>query len=48
MRALTAALLTAAIAATGIVAVLAVAARGQDTGRSPRPGHPTEPPGGSA
>lgn len=40
MRALTAALLTAAIAATGIVAVLAVAARGQDTGRSPAPDTP--------
>ncbi|MBO3678461.1 hypothetical protein [Streptomyces sp. NEAU-YJ-81] len=37
MRPLTAALLTAAIAATGIVAALAVAARGQDTGDPPAP-----------
>nr|WSZ11995.1 hypothetical protein OH837_00885 [Streptomyces canus] len=41
MRPLTAALLTAAIAATGIVAALAVAARGQDTGDPP----PRTPPG---
>ncbi|AEM84989.1 hypothetical protein [Streptomyces violaceusniger] len=40
MRPLTAALLTAAIAATGIVAALAVAARGQDTGDPPAPDTP--------
>ncbi|MER8157789.1 hypothetical protein [Streptomyces sp. NPDC094472] len=40
MRPLTAALLTAAIAATGIVAALAVTARGQDTGDPPAPDTP--------
>ncbi|MEV6133742.1 hypothetical protein AB0M05_44245 [Streptomyces violaceusniger] len=40
MRPLTAALLTAAIAATGTVAALAVAARGQDTGDPPVPDTP--------
>lgn len=40
MRPLTAALLTAAIAASGIVAALAVAARGQNTGDPPAPDTP--------
>ncbi|ASQ92694.1 hypothetical protein [Streptomyces sp. 11-1-2] len=44
MRPLTAALLTAAIAATGIVAALAVTARGQDTGDPPVPDTPRSAP----
>ncbi|MFE2443380.1 hypothetical protein ACFXDF_15215 [Streptomyces sp. NPDC059426] len=44
MRPLSAALLTAAIAATGIVAALAVAARGQDTGDPPAPDTPRTAP----
>ncbi len=44
MRPLSAALLTAAIAATGIVAALAVAARGQDTGDPPTPDTPRTAP----
>ncbi|AJZ84556.1 MULTISPECIES: hypothetical protein [Streptomyces] len=40
MRPLTAALLTAAIAATGIVAALAVTARGQDAVDPPAPDTP--------
>ncbi|AQW47615.1 hypothetical protein [Streptomyces violaceusniger] len=44
MRPLTAALLTAAIAATGIVAALAVTARGQDTGDPPAPDTPRSAP----
>ncbi|MFD5387256.1 hypothetical protein ACFWMG_20360 [Streptomyces sp. NPDC127074] len=44
MRPLSAALLTAAIAATGIVAALAVAARGQDTGDPSAPDTPRTAP----
>ncbi|MFE5161441.1 hypothetical protein ACFRNT_23625 [Streptomyces sp. NPDC056697] len=44
MRPLSAALLTAAIAATGIVAALAVAARGQDTGDPLAPDTPRTAP----
>ncbi|MGA6158550.1 hypothetical protein ACPEIC_34955 [Stenotrophomonas sp. NPDC087984] len=44
MRPLSAALLTTAIAATGIVAALAVAARGQDTGDPPAPDTPRTAP----